>query len=90
MNDKAGKSVWSRIMSSPTAVFINLGPIVQLARPFLPFILGEGNNLPGNVEPEDVDYLLKNLDIRLLSTTALGLINRDGVRCDDSVWELVQ
>ncbi len=86
--DASGQSIWTRYINSSSSTYLNLQPVVRLARPFLPLVIGNGERLPQGMSPEDVDFIAQNLGLRVMGTTHSKA--DQGVRCDDSLWEVLQ
>lgn len=85
--DYKGVTVWDRILASPSSTFFNFSPVVRILRPFLPFVVGDGQRLPPGISPEDIDYIVQNLTFRILGTGSGFKLA--GSECRESLWEIL-
>lgn len=85
LHDSSGMSLWERVLKSPGSTYLNFAPAVRILRPFLPFVVGDGERLPQGVTPEDVDYIVQNLSFKIIGTGAE--FKAGDTQCRESLWE---
>jgi hypothetical protein len=85
--DYAGVTIWDRMLASPSATYLSFSPVVGILRPFLPFVVGDGERLPKGITPEDVDYIVQNFTFKILGTGSE--FELAGSECRETLWEIL-